>query len=169
VKIRRKKTNTNAPYQLLLPGKGKATSILPSLLAITINLRALLLSSAARLPFLSAPLLSPASAPTIRVRKPTPGAAKGIPGFEKGIFRSRAGNFRCWPRSSRYQLSTVKEFQVSGSSFQVPATEFKESRVNQGISGPGQFISGSGQGIPGVESRPKKFQVSGQVISGVNC
>jgi hypothetical protein len=125
VKIRRKKTKKNAPYQLLLPGKGKAPSILPFLLTITINLRALLLSSAARLLFFSAPLLSPAYAPTIRVRKSTPGAAKGIPGFERGFsdlgqvisgaglgvqaincrlsrnFRCRAVRFRCWSFISR--------------------------------------------------------------------
>ncbi len=153
MKIRRKKTNTNAPYQLLLPGKGKATSILPFLLAITINLRALLLSSAARLPFLSAPLLSPASAPTIRVRKPTPGAAKGIPGFERGFsdlgqvisgaglgvqgincrlsrnFRCRAVRFRFPRQNSRSRVST-KEFQVQGSSFQVPAKEFQVSSLD---------------------------------------
>ncbi len=155
MKIRRKQTNTNAPYQLLLPGMGKASSILPFLLTITINLRALLLSSAARLLFFFAPLLSPAYAPTIRVRKPTPGAAKGIPGFERGFsdlgqiisgaglgvqgincrlsrnFRCRAVRLRFLRQNSRSRVST-----------------------KEGISGPWQFISGSGQGIPGVESRP---------------
>ncbi len=163
MKIRRKKTNTNAPYQLLLPGKGKASSILPFLLTITINLHALLLSCAARLLFFSAPLLSPAFAPTIRVSKPTPGAAKGFPGFERGIsdlgqiisgaglgvqgincrlsrnFRCRAVRFRFLRQNSRSRVST-----------------------KEGISGPWQFISGSGQGIPGVESRPKNFRSQGK-------